>query len=413
MLDKKKPQSSEPSETSKKMGAAIYIHIPFCKQACFYCDFHFSTSLKKKVDLIQCLVKELELRKNTLKNLTIETIYFGGGTPSLLTVEDIQLLIDTVYKNYHVVENPEITLEANPDDLSDAVILQLAKSPINRLSIGIQSFFEDDLKSMNRAHNAEEAKHCLEEATKYFDNITIDLIYGIPNMSLEKWNDNLDIAFGFGINHISSYALTVEPKTALDTFINKGIYPPIDESLALQHFNHLVEKTEENGFVHYEISNFGKPNYFSKHNTSYWQGKPYLGIGPSAHSFYNSTRSWHVSNNSKYIQAIQNNELPNTVEILSKNDRFNEYVMTGLRTIWGVSLNRIENEFGTEFLQHLKKYSNKFLKEELLIILNEKEQITHNKKDSIFEVSVKGDILKTTQKGKFLVDGIASELFMI
>lgn len=413
MLDKKKLHSSDISETSKKIGAAIYIHIPFCKQACFYCDFHFSTSLKKKDDLIQCLVKELELRKDKLENLTVETIYFGGGTPSLLAVEEIQLLIDTVYKHYNVVENPEITLEANPDDLSDVVILQLAKSPINRLSIGIQSFFEDDLKSMNRAHNAEEAKHCLEEATKYFDNITIDLIYGIPNMSLEKWHDNLEMAFGFGINHISSYALTVEPKTALDTFINKGTYPPIDESLALQHFNYLVEKTEEKGFVHYEISNFGKPNYLSKHNTSYWQGKPYLGIGPSAHSFYNNTRSWHVLNNTKYIEAIRKNELPHTVEILSKEDQFNEYVMTGLRTIWGVSLNRIASEYGDVFLQHLKKYSDKFLKEGLLVISKENEQITHNKTDSILESSVKDEVLKTTQKGKFLVDGIASELFMI
>ncbi|WP_158851580.1 radical SAM family heme chaperone HemW [Algibacter sp. L1A34] len=401
------------SEASERQGGAIYIHIPFCKQACFYCDFHFSTSLKKKDELIQCLVKELELRKNKLENFTIETIYFGGGTPSLLTVSEIQLLIDTVYENYDVLENPEITLEANPDDLSTEVILQLAKSPINRLSIGIQSFFEDDLKSMNRAHNTEEAKRCLEEATQYFDNITIDLIYGIPNMSLEKWDKNLEIAFGFGINHISSYALTVEPKTALDTFVKNGSYPPIDEGLALEHFNHLVEKIEAQGFVHYEISNFGKPDYFSKHNTSYWQGKPYLGIGPSAHSFYGNERSWHVSNNIKYIQAIQKNELPNTIEILSKKDQFNEYVMTGLRTIWGVSFNRVEVEFGDVFLQHLKKYSNKFIKEGLLVISNENEQIAQSKLDTDLKSKASHQILKTTQKGKFLVDGIASELFMI
>lgn len=397
--------NSSNSETSGRLGeqvGAIYIHIPFCKQACFYCDFHFSTSLKKKDDLIQCLVKELKLRKSSFEAITIETIYFGGGTPSLLTAQEIQLLIDTVYEHYHVIKNPEITLEANPDDLSHEVILQLAKSPINRLSIGIQSFFEDDLKSMNRAHNAEEAMRCLKETTKHFDNITIDLIYGIPNMSLQKWNDNLEIAFKFGVNHISSYALTVEPKTALDTFINNGKYPPIDEGLALQHFNHLVEKTGAQGFVHYEISNFGKPNYFSKHNTSYWQGKPYLGIGPSAHSFYNNERSWHVSNNAKYIKAIQNSELPNTVEVLSKEDEFNEYVMTGLRTIWGVSLKRVENDFGPEFLRHLKKYSDKFIKEGLLMLANQE-----------VESAVNDTVLKTTQKGKFLVDGIASELFMI
>jgi oxygen-independent coproporphyrinogen-3 oxidase len=402
VLDIKKSRGIKNSETSGKEVGAIYIHIPFCKQACFYCDFHFSTSLKKKDELISCLVKELKLRKSSFEAIIIETIYFGGGTPSLLTFNEIELLIDTVYEHYDVIKNPEITLEANPDDLSHDVILQLAKSPVNRLSIGIQSFFEDDLKNMNRAHNAEEAKHCLEYATKYFNNITIDLIYGIPNMSMQKWNDNLEIAFGYGINHISSYALTVEPKTALDAFINKGKYPPIDESLALEHFNYLVKKTEAEGFVHYEISNFGKPNYFSKHNTSYWQGKPYLGIGPSAHSFYNNERSWHVSNNAKYIKAIRNNELPNTVEVLSKEDQFNEYVMTGLRTIWGVSLKRIENDFGVEFFQHLKKYSDKFIKEGLLVLSNQH-----------VETNVNDRILTTTQKGKFLVDGIASELFMI
>lgn len=382
--------------------AGIYIHIPFCKQACFYCDFHFSTSLKKKDELILALIKELELRKDELENQTIETIYFGGGTPSLLTNTELESILNSVYQNYKVVEHPEITLEANPDDLSNNRVVELSKSPINRLSIGIQSFFEDDLKSMNRAHNSAEAKSCLEEATRYFGNITIDLIYGIPNMSLEKWEDNLQIAFGFGINHISSYALTVEPKTALDTFIETGKYPPIDEALALQHFNRLVEKTEAQGFVHYEISNFGKPNYFSKHNTSYWQGKTYVGIGPSAHSFNKTQRSWNVANNSKYIKTIQNNSLPNTVEILSIKDQYNEYIMTGLRTIWGVSLSKVENDFGYEYLQFLKKASKRYIAEELLVI------------SSYLDENIKGvKKLTTTQKGKFLVDGIASELFMI
>lgn len=393
--------------------SGIYIHIPFCKQACFYCDFHFSTSLKKKDELIQSLVKELELRKDELNNQTIETIYFGGGTPSLLTNEEIKLLIDSVYENYNVDENPEITLEANPDDLSSNRIIELSKSPVNRLSIGIQSFFEDDLKSMNRAHKADEAKNCLELATKYFDNITIDLIYGIPNMSLKKWNENLNKAFSFGVNHISSYALTVEPKTALDAFIKKGNYPPIDENLALQHFNHLVEKTSEHGFVHYEISNFGKPDFFSKHNTSYWQGKPYIGVGPSAHSFHGSKRSWNVSNNSKYIQSIQNNELPNTIEVLSKQDQYNEYVMTGLRTIWGISLKKIETDFGAEFLQHLKTSAEKFINQGLLVIARETKQSVQYEKITLLLASHNDEILKTTQKGKFLVDGIASELFMI
>ncbi|ALJ05955.1 coproporphyrinogen III oxidase [Pseudalgibacter alginicilyticus] len=393
--------------------AGIYIHIPFCKQACFYCDFHFSTSLKKKDTLIQSLVKELELRQNELQNQIVESIYFGGGTPSLLSIDELQLLIGSIYKYYKVSENPEITLEANPDDLSENKMIQLSKSPINRLSIGIQSFFEDDLKSMNRAHNAEEAINCLSFATRFFDNITIDLIYGIPNMSLEKWQENLEKAFSFGVNHVSSYALTVEPKTALDTFIKKGNYPPIDENLALQHFNHLIEKTKGQGFVHYEISNFGKPNFFSKHNTSYWQGKPYLGIGPSAHSFFENQRSWNVSNNSKYIQSIQKSKLPNTIEILSKQDQYNEYIMTGLRTIWGVSLNKVEHDFGADILQHLKTSSEKFINQSLLVIVYETEKPVQDEIFTSEQVPFNDVVLKITQKGKFLVDGIASELFMI
>ena len=378
---------------SGRLGGAIYIHIPFCKQACFYCDFHFSTSLKKKTELIDALIKELELRKNEFQGQFIETIYFGGGTPSILKNYEIQSILDIIYKNYKVVKNPEITLEANPDDLSEEIIKELSKSKINRLSIGIQSFFEDDLKSMNRAHNAEEAKACLSIATQYFDNITVDLIYGIPNMSLQKWNENLETVFNFGINHISSYALTVETNTALDSFIKKGKYPAIDEDLALQHFNHLIEKTAEKGFVHYEISNFGKPDYFSKHNTSYWQGKPYLGIGPSAHSFNGNQRSWNVRNNSIYINSLSYGVLPMETETLSVENKYNEYIMTGLRTIWGVSFDKIENEFGKEYLKNLKKSSEKFIVEGLLII--------------------EEDILKATQKGKFLVDGIASELFIV
>ncbi len=383
--------------------AGIYIHIPFCKQACFYCDFHFSTSLKKKDELVAALVKELGLRKDEFKNKTVETIYFGGGTPSLLTINELKFLIEEVYKNYQVVANPEITLEANPDDLmsvqaqSTTVFEDYRQIGINRLSIGIQSFFEDDLKAMNRAHSSEEAKKCLLEATKHFDNITIDLIYGIPSMSIEKWDENLLMAFSLGVNHISSYALTVEPKTALDTFIKKGVYPPMNDDLAQLHFNHLMSETEKQGFIHYEISNFGKPDFFSQHNTSYWQGKPYLGIGPSAHSFNENTRSWNVSNNTKYIKSIEENCLPNTKEILTIQEQYNEYVMTGLRTIWGVSLKKIEQDFGESCKTYIIEQSQKFINKDLLVIKSDKNS----------------SILSATQKGKFLVDGIASELFMI
>jgi len=228
--------------------------------------------------MIQALVKELQLRKDEFKNQPIETVYFGGGTPSLLTIDEIQLLIDSVYRHYTVVEFPEITLEANPDDLTSSKISELANSPVNRLSIGIQSFFDEDLQVMNRAHNSKEARKCLLEATRHFDNITVDLIYGIPNMTPERWLQNLQMVFDVGVNHISSYALTVEPKTALAAFIRQGKYPNVSEKLALEHFNILVAETKKQGFVHYEISNFGKPGYFSKHNTSYWFGKPYLGV---------------------------------------------------------------------------------------------------------------------------------------
>ncbi|PZO31535.1 MAG: coproporphyrinogen III oxidase [Flavobacteriaceae bacterium] len=373
--------------------SGIYIHIPFCKQACHYCDFHFSTSMKKKSEMVSALAKEIALRKNEFENDEVETIYFGGGTPSILAIEDLRFLIDEVFKNFNVVENPEITIEANPDDLSNERILELSNNQVNRLSIGIQSFFEDDLKLMNRAHNADEAKKCLELAIQYFDNISIDLIYGMPNMSNEKWLQNIETALSFNIPHISSYALTVEPRTALKKLIETGkINEPKDE-VAQEHFQILVDKLFESGFIHYELSNFGKENYFSKNNSAYWLGKKYIGIGPSAHSFDGVSRSWNIPNNSLYLKAIAENKLPSETEILSKNDRYNEYVMTGLRTIWGISLDKIENEFGTDFLEYLLKQSEKFIADELLYF-DEK-------------------ILKATQKGKFLCDGIASDLFLL
>ncbi len=357
------------------------------------------------------MVKELEIRKEELKNETIETIYFGGGTPSLLSKEEIETLLKAIYQSYKVIENPEITLEANPDDLSKTKILELAESPINRLSIGVQSFFEEDLKNMNRAHNSEEAKDCLSMTTRHFDNITIDLIYGVPNMSNERWKENLQIAFDFGINHISSYALTIEPKTVLDSFVKNGKYPSPDETEAKEHFDILVEETAKNGFVHYEISNFGKPNYFSKHNTSYWQGKKYIGIGPSAHSFNTTHRSWNVSNNTKYINELQLGNLPNEVEKLSKEDQFNEYLMTGLRTIWGMSLDKVDEGFKEQLL----KSSKKFIDEGLLVIERETKQSVDNMSEITSSLFPCNDdrVLKTTPKGKFLADGLASELFII
>jgi oxygen-independent coproporphyrinogen III oxidase len=351
--------------------------------------------------MVQALAKEIELRSKSTSNSqlptphneVIETIYFGGGTPSILEISDLKFLIDEVYRNYKVVSTPEITVEANPDDLNYDTIRQLANSPVNRLSIGIQSFFEDDLKLMNRAHNMEEAKKCLEIATQYFNNISIDLIYGIPNMSNEKWLQNIETALSFNVPHISSYALTVEPKTALHSFIQKGIIPQPDDEVAAAHFQILVDKLSENDFIHYELSNFGKENYFSKNNSSYWLGKKYIGIGPSAHSYDGKNRGWNVSNNALYIKSIQENKLPIEIETLTKTDRYNEYIMTGLRTIWGVSLDRIEEEFGKTYLDYLNQQAAKFIEDHLLF--------------------VDENILRTTKNGKFLCDGIASDLFLL
>ncbi len=373
--------------------SGIYIHIPFCKQACYYCDFHFSTSLRNRDEMISCIIKEIELRKSELNNTIIETIYFGGGTPSILSINEINKIIDAVYQHHSVVLSPEITLEANPDDLSNEKIIELSQSKINRLSIGIQSFFEHDLKLMNRVHNAVEAKKCLEIATQYFDNISIDLIYGIPDCTNQQWIENVETALNFGIPHISSYALTVEPKTALASFIQKGIIKNVDDEKAQDQFYILKDILEKHDFVHYETSNFGKEGFFSKNNSGYWLGKSYLGIGPSAHSFDGNQRSWNVRNNVKYIKAIQENSLRIEREILSTTDKYNEYIMTGLRTIWGVSVDKITQDFGEKYASYLAMQSQKYIEDELLIFEN--------------------GILKTTKKGQFLSDGIASDLFML
>ncbi|WPY98328.1 radical SAM family heme chaperone HemW [Christiangramia sp. OXR-203] len=372
--------------------SGIYIHIPFCKQACHYCDFHFSTSTKKKGQLVEMLGRELELRKNEIPG-PIQTIYFGGGTPSLLSSEELESIFLNINQNFKVSDSAEITLEANPDDLSEEVLKMLNDSLINRLSIGVQSFFEADLKLMNRAHNATEALECLKLAKRYFDNISIDLIYGIPGQSEEQWMENLEIALKLDIPHISSYALTVEPKTALETFIKKGKIQPVTDEKFRKHFDILVQKLTNAGFEHYEFSNYGKPGFHSQNNMAYWLGKPYLGIGPSAHSYDGNTRSWNVANNSLYISALEENKIPQQQEVLSLTDSYNEYIMTRLRTKFGVNSDDIHRNFGKLYEQHFIKQSQIFL---------ENGQI--EKRDSGFHIS---------EKGKFLSDGIAAELFYL
>ncbi|MDT0650199.1 radical SAM family heme chaperone HemW [Autumnicola edwardsiae] len=371
----------------------MYIHIPFCKQACHYCDFHFSTSMKKKDQLVDMLCRELKLRKNELPEKEIRTIYFGGGTPSLLTSEELQQIFTTIFTNYRVAKNPEITLEANPDDLSEEKLKMLKASKINRLSIGVQSFFEEDLKLMNRAHNSEEALKSIQLATKHFENISIDLIYGIPDMSAERWQQNLQIALDLGVPHISSYALTVEPNTALHKFIEKGKIKPVDDEAAKAHFEIMVRMLKNANFRHYEFSNFGKEGYFSQNNTAYWLGKSYLGIGPSAHSYDGNFRKWNVSNNSLYIKALEKNELPMETEELTITDKYNEYVMTRLRTQFGVNITEVEEFFGAKYKTHFLKNA---------VVLQKKELLEN-----------RNQVLHVSSKGKFLSDGIASDLFYL
>lgn len=370
----------------------IYLHIPFCKQACHYCDFHFSTSLKKKGVLVDALCEELVLRKEEIPG-KVETIYFGGGTPSLLSPEELKMIFETIYSHYSVSSDAEVTLEANPDDLSEEKLLMLAASPINRLSIGVQSFFEEDLQMMNRAHNSTEALNSINFAKKYFNNISIDLIYGIPGMSNDRWVRNLDLALELGVPHISSYALTVENRTALKSMIEKGKIAPVEEEVAKEHYELMVAKLEKEGFENYEFSNFGKPGYFSRNNTAYWFGKPYLGIGPSAHSFDGTARTWNISNNSLYINSIEKGELPSEREILSRKDRYNEYIMTRLRTKWGILITEVRETFGEDYSNYLLQEAQPLIKKELM------EQ--------------EGDTLFISRKGKFLSDGIAAELFLV
>ncbi len=344
--------------------------------------------------MVNAICKEIALRQNYLQDKNLQSIYFGGGTPSLLNQKQLLQIFETIEKHFTIQANAEITLEANPDDLSEEKLTELKHTPINRLSIGVQSFYDDDLKWMNRAHNANEAENAIAMAKqKGFENITIDLIYGTPSLSNENWLHNIQKALALGVNHISSYALTVEPKTTLATMISKGKLADTNEEKAAEQFDILVNTLTANGFVHYEISNFAKPEFFAKHNSNYWKGKHYLGIGPSAHSFNTISRSWNVANNQKYLNAIAINELEITDEILTVNNQINEYIMTGLRTIWGCDLNFIALQFGETEKVRLIKESAKFIDQDLLVINN--------------------NILLTTSKGKFLADGIAADLFLV
>lgn len=372
--------------------AGIYLHIPFCKQACHYCDFHFSTSFKYRKVMVEALCRELELRKDELPG-TVETIYFGGGTPSLLSGEELDSIFETIHKHYTISDDPEITLEANPDDLDPDKIRMLYHSPVNRLSIGVQSFFDEDLKMMNRAHNVAQAENALYYSLERFSNLSIDLIYGLPEMATSRWEKNLEKVLQWQIPHLSCYALTVEPGTALKSFIEKEVMPPVSDELAEEHYRVLQQFAEAHGFINYEFSNYGRQGFFSRNNIAYWTGKPYLGIGPSAHSFGGSTRSWNIANNILYIRELEEGKLPLEFETLSVTDRYNEFVMTRLRTMWGVSLQEVEGLFGATYREHLYRQAQKAIMDHLLFL--------------------DGDVIRVSQKGKFLTDGIAADLFLV
>lgn len=374
--------------------AGIYVHIPFCKKACSYCDFHFSTSLKKKTEFIQALLKEIVLRKDFFSEETISTIYFGGGTPSLLTTAELNLVFECLYNNFHIDSSAEITLEANPDDLTDDKINGLRNSPVNRLSIGVQSFRDEDLRFMNRAHYREQALESIKQAQDYgFENITIDLIYGVPGLSAQQWVDNLNIAFSLGVPHLSCYALTVEENTSLYHQIQQKKLQPISDEQTVLQFEILMSEMQKNGYEQYEISNFCKSNKYSKHNSSYWSKDAYLGLGPSAHSYMGTERMWNVSSNVKYIDSLRADKLPFEMEVLSASDCYNEYVMTSLRTKWGCSILHIEKEFSSTLAHHFKKEINKHLTKGL--------------------VKEESGIYFLSDAGKLHADGIASDLFSI
>ena len=374
--------------------AAIYFHVPFCKQACHYCNFHFSTSLKHKNPVLDAMLSELKLRKAELSdNEEIRSIYFGGGTPSLLSSDEVSVLIKEVKLNFNVAVDAEITLEMNPDDDRLNYLEELKVVGVNRLSVGIQSFHEEELKLMNRAHNAQEAFDVLNRIQGLYDNFSLDLIFGLPNSTTESWQKNVEYALQFNPAHISSYLLTVEPKTVLNHQIDNKQIEVLGEEDVLTQFNFLVDRLQAKGYDHYELSSFGKPGFRSVNNTAYWSEKPYLGIGPSAHSFNGETRSWNISNNAQYLKGISIGKPFIEREKLSVTDRYNEYIMIGLRMQNGISLDYIDKNFGSDY--------------KTLLIKGVQSQIASQ------VLYWDTDLLKVSRNAMMLVDGIASDLFKL
>ncbi|MEQ9441532.1 MAG: radical SAM family heme chaperone HemW [Cyclobacteriaceae bacterium] len=373
--------------------AGIYLHIPFCKQACFYCDFHFSTNQQRKADMVQSIAQELVLQQQYLQGEPIDSIYFGGGTPSLLTDAELQLLLDTIYQHFPVSASPEITLEANPDDLSLQKLHNLKDAGINRLSIGIQSFYEPHLRYLNRAHSATEASRCVQQAQEVgFTNLSIDLIYAIPHPDHRIWEEDLARAVALKPSHISSYCLTIEENTVFGRWLRHNKIPPVDESFSAEQFELLVDRLEEANYEQYEVSNFCQPGRESQHNSNYWRNVTYLGVGPGAHSFDGISRQYNIANNGKYLKALADREIPNEREILSRADQINEYLMMGLRTKWGCDLAWLREKFNYDLFANHTRY----LKQ---LIITGKATLENRQ-------------FVLTKTGKLLADGIAAELFV-
>ena len=378
--------------------AGIYIHIPFCRQACHYCNFHFTTSLRHKNELMTALLKETELQKNYLDNETVDTIYFGGGTPSLLQISDLQFQIEKIRQTFTVADDAELTLEANPDDIDEEKLADWKKTGINRLSIGVQSFFEEDLLWMNRAHNAQQAFENLQLAKKYFGNITADLIYGHPLLTDDKWKKNVEQMISLEIPHLSCYALTVEPKTPLYKLIKDQKKEDVNPAKQSEQFLQLMQMLTHAGYEHYEISNFAQPGFRSRHNSSYWQRKKYLGLGPSAHSFNGTSRQWNIANNNIYISSLDKNEIPFETEILTPTQQLNEYIMTSLRTMEGLDLQTVRSwQFGVNSQE--------------LAIRSQQFEVSYQKFIITGKVIIENNFLKLTDEGKLFADGIAADLF--
>lgn len=372
--------------------AGIYFHIPFCKQACYYCDFHFSTNLSLKRDLLLALGRELELQRSYLDE-PVTTIYFGGGTPSLAEPHEIGALLDKVTSVFQVNPHAEVTLEANPDDLSSPKLTELRAIGINRLSIGIQSFDDRVLKFLNRAHDSVAARNCIPLARDAgFNNISVDLIYAIPSQSPTQWRGNVLDALSLHPEHISAYSLTIEEKTVFGNWSAKGKLVPVGEDASAEQFDVLIDLLEQRGYKHYEISNFALPGFESRHNSSYWKQEKYLGIGPSAHSYDGNSRQFNISNNHQYVSAIRENKLPCSVEQLSSADKVNDYLLTTLRTSWGIDLKKLKDQLNYDLLENRGLYIEQLMRNDYAVL--DKEH------------------LRLTRKGKFLADKISSDLFV-